>query len=64
MTTDALCAALMGFYPMADRGTIPFENCDSTLRLAEERGIGTRDLKRIEVRGLPIAKGRIEFRKV
>jgi len=64
VTTDAVCAALMGFDPMADRGTAPFEHCDNTLRLAEERGIGTRDLKRIEVLGLPIAKGRIEFRKV
>jgi uncharacterized protein (DUF362 family) len=64
VTTDAVCAALMGFDPMADRGTVPFENCDNTLRLAEERGIGTRDLKRIEVIGLPIAKGRIDFRKV
>jgi len=64
VTTDAVCAGLMGFDPMADRGTAPFENCDNTLRLAEERGIGTRDLKRIEVLGLPIAKGRIEFRKV
>lgn len=64
VTTDSVCAALMGFDPMADRGTVPFENCDSTLRLAEERGLGTRDLKRIEVIGLPIAKGRIEFRKV
>lgn len=64
VTTDAVCAALMGFDPMADRGTPPFENCDSTLKLAEELGIGTRDLKRIEVLGLPIEKGRIEFRKV
>ncbi|MGD0730328.1 MAG: DUF362 domain-containing protein [Terracidiphilus sp.] len=64
VTTDAVCAGLMGFDPMADRGTPPFDNCDSTLKLAEERGIGTRDLKRIEVLGLPIAKGRIEFRKV
>ncbi len=64
VTTDSVCAALMGFDPMADKGTAPFENCDSTLKLAEERGLGTRDLKRIEVIGLPIAKGRIEFRKV
>lgn len=64
VTTDAVCAALMGFDPMADRGTPPFEHCDNTLRLAEEQGIGTRDLKRIEVLGLPIAKGRIEFRTV
>jgi uncharacterized protein (DUF362 family) len=64
VTTDAVCAALMGFDPMADRGTPPFEHCDNTLKLAEEQGIGTRNLKRIEVIGLPIAKGRIEFRKV
>ena len=64
VTTDAVCAALMGFDPMADRGTPPFEHCDSTLKLAEERGIGTRDLRRIEVIGLPISEGKIEFRKV
>jgi uncharacterized protein (DUF362 family) len=64
VTTDSVCAALMGFDPMADRGTAPFEHCDSTLRLAEQRGIGTRDLSRIEVLGLPIAKGKIAFRNV
>ncbi|UWZ81932.1 DUF362 domain-containing protein [Occallatibacter riparius] len=64
VTTDAVCAALMGFDPMADRGTPPFENCDSTLKLAEELGIGTRDLRRVEVIGVPISKGRIDFRKV
>jgi uncharacterized protein (DUF362 family) len=62
VSTDAVCTALMGFDPMADRGATPFENCDSTLKLAEQLGIGTRDLKRIEVRGLPIEKGRIYFR--
>jgi hypothetical protein len=36
---------------MADRGSAPFEGCDSTLRLAEQLGVGTRDLKRIEVIG-------------
>ena len=64
VTTDAVCTALMGFNPMADRGTAPFETCDSTLKLAEQLGIGTRDLSRIEVRGLPIEKGRIDFRRV
>jgi uncharacterized protein (DUF362 family) len=64
VTTDAVCTALMGFDPMASRGTAPFETCDNTLQMAEERGIGTRDLRRIEVLGLPIAKGKIEFRKV
>ncbi len=64
VTTDAVCTALMGFDPMADRGTAPFERCDSTLRLAEAHGIGTRDLKKIEVVGLPIEQGRIFYRKV
>jgi hypothetical protein len=53
----------MGFDPMADRGRAPFENCDSTLRLAEELGVGTRDLSRIEVIGAPIAQVRFDFRK-
>lgn len=62
VTTDAVCTAIMGFDPMADRGTPPFEKCDSTLRLAEENGVGTRDLKRIEVIGAKIAEVRFPFR--
>jgi hypothetical protein len=52
----------MGFDPMADRGTAPFEHCDSTLRLAEQLGIGTRDLSRIEILGLPVSKAKTPFR--
>jgi uncharacterized protein (DUF362 family) len=63
VTTDAVATALMGFDPMAERGTPPFEVCDSTLRLAEELGLGTRDLRRIEVLGTPIAKARFDFRR-
>jgi uncharacterized protein (DUF362 family) len=62
VTNDAVATALMGFDPMAVRGTAPFEGCDSTLKLAEDLGIGTRDLKRIEVIGTPISKARIDFR--
>ena len=64
VTTDAVCTALMGFDPMAEKGTAPFEKCDSTLKLAEQLGIGTRDLNRIELVGLPISKGKVDFRKV
>ena len=64
VTTDAVATALMGFDPMADRGTAPFETCDSTLRLAEQLGLGTRDLRRIEVLGLPIKRATIDFRRV
>jgi uncharacterized protein (DUF362 family) len=61
--TDAVCTALMGFDPMADRGTAPFETSDSTLRLAEEHGVGTRDLSRIEVVGTPIRDAVYPFRQ-
>jgi uncharacterized protein (DUF362 family) len=61
VTTDAVSMALMGFDPMADRGTPPFERCDSTLRLAEDVGLGTRDLKRIEVIGTPVAQAIFDF---
>lgn len=62
VTTDAVATALMGFDPMADRGAPPFETCDSTLRLAEQLGLGTRDLRRIEVVGTPISKALFKFR--
>ena len=61
VSTDAVAMAAMGFDPMADRGTAPFETCDSTLRLAEHLGVGTRDLSRIEVVGTPISKARFRF---
>lgn len=60
---DAVGAAVMGFDPTADRGVAPFENCDSTLRLAEQLGVGTRDLKRIEVIGSRIGEVVFDFRK-
>ena len=64
VTTDAVATAIMGFDPMADRGTAPFETCDNTMRLAEELGVGTRDLKQIEVIGTPIREALFKFRDV
>jgi len=61
VNTDAVCMGVMGFNPMADRGTPPFDLCDSTLRLAEDVGLGTRDLKRIEVVGTPIVEAHFDF---
>jgi hypothetical protein len=61
--TDAVAMALMGLDPGADRGTPPFENCDSTLRLAEDAGIGTRDLGKIEIVGPPLERLRFPFRR-
>ncbi len=62
VSTDAVATALMGFDPMADRGTAPFERCDSTLRLAEKLGVGTRNLAQIETLGASIPKVRFNFR--
>jgi len=62
VTTDAVATAVMGFDPMAERGTPPFEGRDNTMRLAEKLGVGTCDLRRIEVLGTPISKARFKFR--
>lgn len=64
VSADAVATALMGFDPMAIRGTPPFETADSTLQLAEHLGVGTRDLNRIEVIGPPISKVRFDYRNV
>ena len=61
VNTDAVSVALMGFDPMAVRGTPPFENCDSTLALAEGVSIGSRDLNRIEVAGASITEAKFDF---
>jgi len=63
VSTDAVCMALMGFDAMDDRGKAPFERCDNTLRLGEELGVGTRDMKRIEVLGTPIRELSFDFRR-
>lgn len=62
VTTDAVAMAAMGFDPMAERGSAPFEGADNTLRLAEELGVGTRDLNQIEVIGEPIKDVVFKFR--
>lgn len=60
--TDAVAAAAIGFDPMADRGKAPFENCDSMLKVAEEAGIGTRDLSKIEMVGAALREVGFPFR--
>jgi uncharacterized protein (DUF362 family) len=62
VSTDAVGAAVMGFDPMADRGKAPFETSDNMMRLAEELEVGTRDLNRIEVVGVPIAQAKFDMR--
>ncbi len=64
VNTDAVAAAVMGFDPMASKGTTPFERADNNLQFAEQLGVGSRDLKQIEVVGTPIKDALFEFRKV
>lgn len=58
---DAVCMAVMGYDPTADRGTKPFVRGDSTLKLAEAKGVGTTDLARIEVAGLSIKDALFDY---
>lgn len=59
--TDTVATALMGYDPRAPRGTAPFRKCDNTLLLAEALGVGSADLKKIDVRGTGIVEARFPF---
>jgi uncharacterized protein (DUF362 family) len=62
VAADAVATAVMGYEnPRATRGQKPFQVCDNHLVLAEEAGLGTADLARIEVRGLSIAQARYPY---
>lgn len=61
VTTDAVGCAIIGVDPNAGRLKVPRGSADNTLALAEAHGVGTRDLSRIEVIGLPIEKAKFEF---
>jgi len=56
VNTDAVSTAVMGYDPRAPKGAGPFTMCDNTFLLAEKLGVGSADLSRIEVAGVPIAK--------
>jgi uncharacterized protein (DUF362 family) len=58
--TDAVCTAVMGFDPQAPHGKPPFQG-DNHLALLDSVGIGTNDLRRIEVVGAPVADVRYPF---
>lgn len=64
VATDTVATAAMGYDPRAERGTAPFNGCDNTLLLAEARGLGSADLTRIDVRGLPLKQALFPFSPV
>ena len=51
VSTDAVATAAMGYDPRAARGAPPFTQCDNHLLLAESLGVGSADLKAIDIRG-------------
>jgi uncharacterized protein (DUF362 family) len=62
LATDAVAVSIMGFDPRAAHFTAPFETRENHLLLAEQAGVGTADLARIEVRGARIDDVRTPFR--
>src|SRR5579864_1043108 len=74
VSTDAVAAAVMGFDPRAKRGEGPFHVrkthieipndplwADNPMLLAEAVGLGSADLNRIEVAGVPIRDAVFDF---
>ncbi len=61
--TDAVGTAVMGYDPRSVKGDKGFDG-DNQFMLAEQRGLGSADLKRIEVRGAPIASVVCDFEKL
>jgi hypothetical protein len=62
VATDAVGTALMGYDdPRSARGTKPFHFCDNHLVMAEQAGLGTADLAKIEVLGVPIKQAQVRY---
>jgi uncharacterized protein (DUF362 family) len=60
VAVDAVGTAVMGFDPRAPKATGAFAKArsENTLLLAEQRGLGPADLRRIDLRGLTIDEAR------
>ncbi len=62
VAADAVGAAIMGFPdPRAARLPVPWNVCENHLLLAEQTGLGTADLRKIELLGLPLDKARCPY---
>lgn len=59
--TDTVATAVMGYNPRASRGEPGFPKCDNQLLLAEQRGLGSADLRNIDVRGVSIERALYRF---
>jgi uncharacterized protein (DUF362 family) len=61
VATDTAGTVLMGFDPRAPKGKGAFSRCDNTLLLAEQLGLGTANLSRIDVRGARLEEAVVPF---
>lgn len=61
VTTDSVATAVMGYDPRAPKGKAPFMNCENTLLLAEALGVGTTNLKNIEIVGASLESAKFNF---
>ena len=62
VSTDSVATTLMGYSkPNAPRGVKPFQGCDNHILLAEQAGLGTAELSRIDLRGTPLEKARYPY---
>ena len=62
VNTAAVAVAAMNYDPRAPKGAVPFERSDNKLLLAEQLGVGSADLSRIEVIGPSIKEVMFDFR--
>jgi uncharacterized protein (DUF362 family) len=62
VNTAAVAVAAMNYDPRAPKGTVPFERSDNKLLLAEQLGVGSADLSRIETIGPSIREVMFDFR--
>ena len=62
VNTSAVAVAAMNYDPRARKGAVPFERSDNKLLLAEQLGVGSADLSRIEVIGPSIKEVMFDFR--
>ena len=61
VATDAVATAVMGFDPRTEYPAAPFLHGENYLNLASDLGLGSNDLEKIEVAGVPIEQVRFEF---
>jgi uncharacterized protein (DUF362 family) len=61
VNVDSVATAVMGYDPRAPKGKFPFVGCDNSLLLAEALGVGSADLKKIEVTGASIESAKFDF---